>query len=135
MGVNTTKFKTIAFVVGAFFAGIAGGLFGHFKQSIDPKGFDFIKSIEIVVIVILGGMGNTLGVILAAVLLTLLPEGLRAASGWEIPLPFSGKTLSLGWVKDTRMILYSFLIIVLMLARPQGLFAWPLRHKEPAPRP
>jgi len=116
MGVNTTKFKIIAFVVGAFFAGIAGGLYGHFKQSIDPKGFDFIKSIEIVVIVILGGMGNTLGVILSAILLTVLLEKLRDFG-------------------DYRMMLYSFLIIVIMLARPQGLFAWPLRHKEPAPKP
>ncbi len=116
MGVNTTKFKIIAFVVGAFFAGIAGGLFGHFKQSINPAGFDFIKSIEIVVIVILGGMGNTLGVILSAILLTLLLEKLRDFG-------------------DYRMMLYSFLIIVIMLARPQGLFAWPLRRKEPAPKP
>ena len=113
MGVNTTKFKIIAFVVGAFFAGIAGGLFGHFKQSINPAGFDFIKSIEIVVIVILGGMGNTLGVILSAILLTVLLEKLRDFG-------------------DYRMMLYSFLIIVIMLARPQGLFAWPLRRKEPA---
>jgi branched-chain amino acid transport system permease protein len=116
MGVNTTKFKITAFVVGAFFAGIAGGLFGHFKQSINPAGFDFIKSIEIVVIVILGGMGNTLGVILSAILLTVLLEKLRDFG-------------------DYRMMLYSFLIIVIMLARPQGLFAWPLRRKEPAPKP
>lgn len=116
MGVNTTKFKIIAFVVGAFFAGIAGGLFGHFKQTINPTGFDFMKSIEIVVIVILGGMGNNLGVILAAILLTVLLEKLRDFG-------------------DYRMILYSFLIIVIMLVRPQGLFTWPLRHKEPAPKP
>src|SRR5436189_82973 len=77
MGINTTKFKIIAFVVGAFFAGVAGGIFGHFKQSIDPKGFDFIKSIEIVVIVIIGGMGNNVGVVLAAILLTVLLEKLR----------------------------------------------------------
>ena len=116
MGVNTTKFKIIAFVVGAFFAGIAGGLYGHFKQSIDPRGFDFIKSIEIVVIVILGGMGNNLGVILSAILLTVLLEKLRDFG-------------------DYRMMLYSFLIIVIMLARPQGLFAWPLGRKDAAPKP
>jgi branched-chain amino acid transport system permease protein len=103
MGVNTTKYKIIAFIVGAFFAGIAGGIYGHFKLSIDPKGFDFIKSIEIVVMVILGGMGNTVGVIIAAVLLTLLPEVLRP-------------------VAQYRMMLYSLLLIVLMLTRPQGLF-------------
>jgi len=90
-------------VVGAFFAGLAGGLYGHFKLTITPAGFDFTKSIEIVVMVILGGMGNTPGVILAAILLTLLPEFLRA-------------------VDQYRMILYSVLLIVLMLVRPKGLF-------------
>jgi branched-chain amino acid transport system permease protein len=103
MGLDTTRYKIVAFVIGAFFAGIAGGLYGHFKMSITASGFDFTKSIEIVVMVILGGMGNTLGVILAAVLLTLLPEVLRP-------------------IAEYRMILYSFLLIVLMLVRPQGLF-------------
>ena len=103
MGINATRYKIIAFVVGAFFAGIAGGIYGHFKLAIDPKGFDFIKSIEIVVMVILGGMGNTVGVIIAAVLLTLLPEWLRGLA-------------------EYRMMIYSLLLIVLMLTRPQGLF-------------
>ena len=103
VGLNTTRYKIVAFVIGAFFAGIAGGLYGHFKLTITPTGFDFTKSIEIVVMVILGGMGNTLGVVLAAVLLTLLPEVLRP-------------------VAEYRMVLYSVLLIVLMLARPQGLF-------------
>lgn len=103
MGINTTRYKIIAFVVGAFFAGVAGALFAHLKQSIDPKGFDFMRSIEIVVMVILGGMGNTIGVILAAILLTVLPEFLRE-------------------FQQYRMIIYSLLLIVLMLTRPQGLF-------------
>jgi branched-chain amino acid transport system permease protein len=103
VGLNTTRYKIVAFVIGAFFAGIAGGLYGHFKLTITPTGFDFTKSIEIVVMVILGGMGNTVGVILAAILLTLLPEVLRP-------------------IAEYRMVLYSFLLIVLMLARPQGLF-------------
>jgi branched-chain amino acid transport system permease protein len=103
VGLNTTRYKIVAFVVGAFFAGVAGGLYGHFKLTITPTGFDFTKSIEIVVMVILGGMGNTPGVILAAILLTLLPELLRA-------------------VDQYRMILYAVLLIVLMLVRPKGLF-------------
>lgn len=103
VGLNTTNYKIVAFVVAAFFAGVAGGLYGHFKMTITPTGFDFTKSIEIVVMVILGGMGNTVGVILAAVLLTLLPEVLRP-------------------VAEYRMVIYSFLLIVLMLSRPQGLF-------------
>jgi ABC-type transport system involved in cytochrome bd biosynthesis fused ATPase/permease subunit len=61
-------------VIGAFFAGIAGGLYAHHKAVISPSGFDFIKSIEIVVMVIMGGMGRTAGVILAAIILTILPE-------------------------------------------------------------
>jgi branched-chain amino acid transport system permease protein len=103
VGLNTTRYKIVAFVIGAFFAGTAGGLYGHFKMTITPTGFDFTKSIEIVVMVILGGMGNTLGVILAAILLTLLPELLRP-------------------IAEYRMIIYSLLLIILMLVRPQGLF-------------
>jgi branched-chain amino acid transport system permease protein len=103
MGISPTRYKVTAFVTGAFFAGIAGVLYAHHKQVLKPDGFDFMKSIEIVVMVILGGMGNTIGVILAAVLLTVLPELLRGFS-------------------EYRMIIYALLIIVLMLTRPQGLF-------------
>ncbi len=103
MGISPTRYKVTAFVTGAFFAGMAGALYAHHKQVLKPDGFDFMKSIDIVVMVILGGMGNTVGVILAAVLLTILPELLRGFA-------------------EYRMILYSLLIIILMLTRPQGLF-------------
>lgn len=116
MGINTTKYKVLAFVIGAFFAGVAGGLYAHFKQFIHPEGGNFLRSVDIVVIVILGGMGNTPGVILAAVLLTILPEGLRTLSEWQA-LPEA-----LRHFVQNRMILYSLLLIVLMLTRPQGLF-------------
>ena len=105
MGINPTKYKVTAFVIGAFFAGIAGGLYAHSKQFITPGGFNFLQSITFVVMVILGGMGNTIGVIIAAVLLTLLPEFLRP-------------------VAEYRMIIYSLLLIILMLTRPQGLFSF-----------
>ena len=105
MGINATRYKITAFVVGAFFAGLAGGVYAHFKQYISPQGFGFDRSIEIVVMVILGGMGNHLGVIIAAILLTVLTETLRQFG-------------------DYRMIVYSLLIIVLMITRPQGLFTW-----------
>jgi branched-chain amino acid transport system permease protein len=105
MGINPVRYKVTAFVVGAFFAGMAGSLYAHHKYVIKPEGFDFLKSIEIVVMVILGGMGRTAGVILAAVILTLLPELLRSVS-------------------EYRMIIYSLLIIALMLTRPQGLFTF-----------
>ena len=122
MGINTTKYKVAAFVIGAFFAGIAGGLYAHSKQFLTPGGFGFMQSITFVVMVILGGMGNTIGVILAAILLTLLPEGLRMLSGIE-HLPGLVKDHPLGWIGDTRMIIYSLLLIALMLTRPQGLFS------------
>jgi len=105
MGINPTRYKVTAFVIGAFFSGVAGGLYAHHKQFLSPTGFDFLKSIDIVVMVILGGMGRTAGVILAAVVLTVLPEFLRAFA-------------------DYRMIIYSLLIIGLMMARPQGLFTF-----------
>jgi len=116
MGINTTKYKVLAFVLGAFFAGIAGGLYAHFKQFIHPEGFNFMKSIDVVVMVILGGMGSTAGVCVAAALLTILPEVLRYVSKIEA-LPEW-----LRQVAENRMILYSLLLIVLMLTRPQGLF-------------
>ena len=105
MGINPTRYKVMAFVIGAFFAGMAGGLYAHHKSFLSPTGFDFMKSIDIVVMVILGGMGRTAGVIVAAILLTLLPEFLRGFA-------------------DYRMIIYSLLIIGLMMARPQGLFTF-----------
>jgi branched-chain amino acid transport system permease protein len=105
MGINPTRYKVTAFVVGSFFAGVAGALYAHHKTFINPTGFDFMKSFDIVVMVILGGMGRTGGVIIAAVLLTILPEMLRP-------------------VAEYRMIIYSLLIIVLMMVRPQGLFTW-----------
>ena len=105
MGINPVRYKVTAFVIGAFFAGIAGGLYAHHKAILTPTGFDFLKSIEIVVMVILGGMGRTVGVILAAILLTILPELLRP-------------------IAEYRMIIYSLLIIAIMLARPQGLFTF-----------
>jgi len=112
-GVDTTRTKVIAFVTGAFFAGIAGGLYAHHKQFISPTGFDWLKSIDIVVMVILGGMGRTVGVVAAAILLTLLPELLRDFA-------------------EYRMILYALLIILLMLLRPAGLFTFNLKKRRVA---
>jgi branched-chain amino acid transport system permease protein len=116
MGLNPTRYKVTAFVIGAFFAGIAGGLFAHHKTSITPQVFDFMKSFEVVVMVILGGMGRTAGVILAAILLTLAPEFLRA-------------------VAEYRMIIYALLIIFMMIARPQGLFNFERKKKPLAVKP
>lgn len=103
MGINTTRYKVIAFIAGAFFGGIGGGLFAQFLPSIYPQSFTFLKSIEIVVMVILGGMGSIVGSVIAAIVLTILPELLRGFS-------------------EYRMIIYALLIIVMMLTRPTGLF-------------
>jgi branched-chain amino acid transport system permease protein len=102
LGVDTTAYKVTAFVLGAFFAGVAGGLFAHYLSYLNPGSFTFLKSIEIIAMVVLGGMGSLTGSVLAAIVLTLLPEVLRP-------------------VKDYRMVIYSLLLIILMIARPQGL--------------
>lgn len=102
MGVNTVRYKVIAFVIGSFFAGLAGGLYAHLRTTISPEGFNFLKSVDVVVMVILGGMGSTVGVVLAAIILTVLNEFLRD-------------------FEQYRMIVFSLLLIVMMIVRPQGL--------------
>jgi branched-chain amino acid transport system permease protein len=102
LGVDTTGYKVTAFVLSAFFAGVAGGLFAHFDSYLNPSSFTFLRSIEIVTMVVLGGMGSVSGSVLAAIFLTGLPELLRP-------------------VKEYRLVIYSFLLIVLMITRPQGL--------------
>jgi len=102
LGVDTTRYKVLAFVLGAFFAGVAGGLFAHFLSYLNPSSFTFIRSIEVIAMVVLGGMGSISGSVMAAVVLTLLPEALRS-------------------VKELRMVIYSLMLIVLMITRPQGL--------------
>jgi len=102
MGIDTTRLKIMAFIIGAFWAGVAGGLFAHFIGYIHTNSFTFLKSIEIVVMVVLGGMGSFSGAILAAAALTILPELLRFGA-------------------EYRMIVYSILLVVMMLTRPTGL--------------
>jgi branched-chain amino acid transport system permease protein len=103
MGVDTTGYKVRAFVISSAFAGLAGGLLVHLIQLCTPRSFTFIKSIEVVVMVVLGGMGSVTGSVLAAFVLSLALEGLRE-------------------VQQYRMVLYAALLIVLMLVRPSGLF-------------
>jgi len=129
MGINTTKYKVMAFVVASFFAGIAGALYAHFKAFLTPEGFNFFRSVDVVVFVILGGMGSTIGVVLAAVMLTILPELLRALSHTQfVPPAYQG-------LLENRLILYSLLLIILMLTRPQGLFGDPGAIRKRFTRP
>ena len=106
MGVYTFKYKTLAFVLGAGFAGIAGSLLAHTNQFISPNNFTFMWSVTVLLMVILGGLGSLTGSVMGAILLTLLPEFLK----------FFGRAIS-----EWRMVIYSLLLIVLMLTRPQGL--------------
>jgi branched-chain amino acid transport system permease protein len=102
IGVGTTRVKVEAFVVSSFFAGVAGALFAHSEGYIHTNSFGFGRSFEIVVFVVLGGLGSISGAILAAAALTAAPELLRGLGEW-------------------RMILYSLLLIATMWLRPQGL--------------
>jgi len=108
MGVYTTRAKVRAFVTGAFFAGVAGGLFAHFLRYLNPQTFDFNRSFEIIIMVVLGGMGSVTGSVVAALFLTGTREALRSLQDLT--------------QVDLRMIIYSLLLIVLMLTRPNGLF-------------
>lgn len=102
MGINAFKYKMMAFIIGAFFAGLAGGLYSHYMGYIQPVSFDFNKSIDYLTFVVFGGMGSLSGSIIATVILTFLPELLRS-------------------MQDFRMIIYPLALIILMIFRPQGL--------------
>ncbi len=117
MGVNTTGYKVRSFVVAAFFAGLAGGVFAHYQSIVNPASFTFVKSMEIVVMIVAGGLGSTTGAIIAAVTLTLLPEALRSIF---LAAGASGDVAQK--VDQARMPIYGLLLVAIMLLRPQGLF-------------
>lgn len=102
MGVNTFRVKLIAFVIAAFFAGVAGALYAHYAGFLQPTSFGFVRSVEILTFVVFGGMGSISGTFLATTILTFLPEMLRS-------------------IQDLRMVIYSVALIVLMIFRPEGL--------------
>ncbi|ATW28715.1 branched-chain amino acid ABC transporter permease [Candidatus Formimonas warabiya] len=102
MGINSTRYKTMAFCLGAFFAGVAGAVYAHNFYIIQPNVFNFFKSFEYLVMVVLGGLGSLTGTVLAASGLTVVNVALQR-------------------VPELRMILYSLVLIVVMLFRPSGL--------------
>ena len=102
VGINTTKYKVLAFIIGAFFAGIAGALYASYFYYIKPDLFGFLKSIDILVIVVLGGMGSISGSILAAILLVIISTYLQSFA-------------------EFRMIIYSVILVLIMIFKPQGL--------------
>ncbi|MEK4485514.1 branched-chain amino acid ABC transporter permease [Psychrobacillus sp. FSL H8-0484] len=102
MGINTTYYKVVAFAIGSFFAGVAGALYSHNFYIIQPSQFGFLKSFDILIFVVLGGLGSLSGAVLSAILLTVVSTYLQ-----EYP--------------ETRMIIYSLVLILVMLYRPKGL--------------
>ncbi|MGX7013211.1 branched-chain amino acid ABC transporter permease [Vagococcus silagei] len=102
MGVNTTKYKVIAFVIGAMTAALAGGLYTSYFQTIMPQNFDFMKSIDILIIVVFGGVGSITGTFIAAVLLGFLNLFLQDAGA-------------------LRMVVYALALIIIMIFKPSGL--------------
>ena len=109
MGKNVNKYKLIVFVVGAFFAGIAGSLYAHYITFIDPSSFTVMESIVVLLMVVFGGMASLRGSFAGAVILVIFPELLR----------FLGMPSSVA--APLRQMIYGLLLIVLMIWRPQGL--------------
>jgi len=101
-GIPTTYYKVLAFAVSAGFAGLAGGLFAHYLRILDPPKFGFMRSAEILVVVVLGGLGSNFGSAVSATVLTVLPEWLRG-------------------LDQHRMLVYSLLLIIVMIFKPSGL--------------
>ena len=102
MGIDTTKYKVMAFTLGAAFAGTAGVLFSHYFFIAHPASFTFLRSFDILTMVVLGGLGSLTGSVVGAILLTFISAALADFPEW-------------------RMINYSLAMIILMLYRPQGL--------------
>jgi branched-chain amino acid transport system permease protein len=109
MGKNINKYKIIVFIVGAFFAGIAGSLYAHYITFIDPSSFTVMESITILLMVVFGGMGSLSGSFVGAAVLVIFPEMLR----------FLGMPSSIA--APLRQMIYGLLLILLMLKRPQGI--------------
>ncbi|HBW37127.1 branched-chain amino acid ABC transporter permease [Desulfosporosinus sp. BICA1-9] len=103
MGINTTKYKVMAFTMGAFFAGVAGGIYANYMYIIQPMTFSFLKSIDILVMVVLGGLGSITGGIAGAIVMTLVSALLAGVPEW-------------------RMVIIAVLLIGMMIFRPTGLF-------------
>ncbi len=130
MGIDTLKYKTVAFAVGSFFAGLAGALYAHLYAFLSPTYFGFVKSFDPLIIVVLGGLGNMTGTVLSTFLWAITLEGMRI---W-LPQGFEA------W----RFVVYPIVLLLVMLLRPQGLMGklelgflrapkWPLRAARGAP--
>jgi branched-chain amino acid transport system permease protein len=114
MGVNTTRYKVTSFVIGSAFAGVAGVLFAHYNKFLSTNDFQFIKSFEIIIMIVIGGMGSMTGAILGAIIVTLLPELLRQLPDIQI----GATTFKFA---DLRLVIFALILILTMILRPQGI--------------
>ncbi|MDQ3220153.1 MAG: branched-chain amino acid ABC transporter permease [Acidobacteriota bacterium] len=114
MGVNTTRYKVTAFVIGSAFAGVAGVLFAHYNRFLSTNDFQFIRSFEIIIMIVIGGMGSMTGAILGAIIVTLLPEVLRQLPDIQI----GATTFRFA---DLRLVIFALILILTMILRPQGI--------------
>ncbi len=126
MGINTRNVKLLAFAMGASFGGLSGGLFAGFQGFVSPESFHLLESIMILCMVVLGGMGNIAGVILGAVLLTVLPEALRYIGEFERAV-FGQIIVD---PSDLRLLLFGMALVIMMLFRPMGMLPSTRRARE-----
>jgi branched-chain amino acid transport system permease protein len=130
MGINTRNMKLLAFAMGASFGGIAGGMFSAIQGFISPESFVLVESINVLAMVVLGGMGNVFGVVLGAVLLSFTPEVLRYTVGPVQERLFGRMLLD---PEVIRMLLFGFALVLMMLYRPAGILPSALRKRELEP--
>jgi branched-chain amino acid transport system permease protein len=130
MGIHVRNMKLLAFAMGAAFGGVAGAMFGAFQGFISPESFTLTESIAVLAMVVLGGIGHIPGVILGAVLLAALPEILR-----HTVEPIQMALFEHIWIEAEvlRQLLYGLALVLIMLARPAGL--WPSPRQEDRPIP
>jgi len=127
MGIDTTRFKLLAFAMGASFGGLAGGTFSAMQSFISPESFVLVESIMVVSMVVLGGMGHIWGVIVGALLLSFVPEILR----WTVtPLQEALFGRMLIEPEVIRMLLFGLALVLIMLFRPAGLLPSAVRKRE-----
>jgi branched-chain amino acid transport system permease protein len=127
MGINTRNVKLLAFAMGASFGGIAGAVFSATQQFVSPESFGLFESVIVLAMVVLGGMGNIPGVILGAVLLTLLPEVLRSTME-----PLQRALFGRVWIdaETLRLLVFGIALVAIMLYRPAGLWPSAVRKRE-----
>jgi branched-chain amino acid transport system permease protein len=127
MGINTRNVKLLAFAMGASFGGLAGGIFSATQAFVSPESFGLFESIIVLAMVVLGGMGNIPGVILGAVMLTLLPEVLRYTME-PLQMALFGKVLL--DAETIRLLVFGIALVAIMLYRPAGLWPSAVRQRE-----